>query len=230
MRGSQGKDSFSGFERDNYLLAVDMAQVFCGEPFARLPKSEKVPKKKIRKAFGLTPSEFQEDYKMLHFECGDKSKEEEEKQIAERRKELLKANKNSRRNQKIANIVNKRDSYLDESNKILSEDKIETIKAEAEKGSPLHIVALGLAYETGTHVKRDLKKAFSLYIKAVKKKYHEGFFALGWLYENGLGVKKNPAYAIKLYKRAIKYDNPNAKKRLEEIETDKGSPKDKTAR
>lgn len=61
---------------------------------------------------------------------------------------------------------------------------------------------IGLRYENGTGVEKNLKQAANWYRRAAEQGNTKAQFNLASLYEHGQGVKRNPQLAIKWYKEA----------------------------
>ncbi|GAA7738518.1 hypothetical protein TH0010_03540 [Helicobacter pylori] len=63
---------------------------------------------------------------------------------------------------------------------------------------------LGVLYQNGQGVEKDLIKAAYLYSKACELKEGDGCGALGGLYYNGDGVKQDSKKAVALFEKACK--------------------------
>jgi TPR repeat protein len=74
----------------------------------------------------------------------------------------------------------------------------------AEAGDAQAQFLLGLKYETGTDVARDLTKAANWYEKAALQGNPESQFKLAMLLENGRGRAADPAAAAQWYERAAR--------------------------
>ena len=75
-------------------------------------------------------------------------------------------------------------------------------------------VLMGLKYENGSEVKRDFKKAFSLYQKSAKQGYPEGMFKLGECYLYSRGVKENIGKALYWFTQSANKGDAQAQREL----------------
>lgn len=82
------------------------------------------------------------------------------------------------------------------------DEAIKYYQEAIKKGDPAAMNSLGLLYQHGFGLKRDINKAAKLYQDAVNKDGIGGLVNLGLMYEEGLGVPKNDKKAIELYTRA----------------------------
>ena len=73
---------------------------------------------------------------------------------------------------------------------------------------------LGVCYEKGEGVGKDLKEAAKWYRKAAEKGIVEAQIALGACYENGRGLPPNCKEAVNWYRKAADRKNPEAQYRL----------------
>ena len=76
------------------------------------------------------------------------------------------------------------------------------IAEAARRGSPKAQNVLGMMYEDGQGVAKDLGKARFFYEKSAAQGYRAAQFALGSLYEYGTGVPKNSVIAVALIQLA----------------------------
>lgn len=84
----------------------------------------------------------------------------------------------------------------------------------AQKGHAAAQFGLGLSYENGRGVKRDLTEAAIWYRKAAEQGLADAQFNLGNLYLNGTGVAKDPDEAVRWYRRAAEQGMPHAQVNL----------------
>lgn len=71
-----------------------------------------------------------------------------------------------------------------------------------KKGDPAAMNSMGLLYQHGFGVKRDINKAVKFYQDATEQDEIGGLINLGLMYEEGLGVHQNYEKSIELYTRA----------------------------
>ncbi len=76
---------------------------------------------------------------------------------------------------------------------------------------------LGLSYQKGWGLPKDLKKAAIWYRKASLKGFKKAMLNLALIYEKGLGVPKSGIEAIKWYTKLAKLGNKNAKSHLKRL-------------
>lgn len=73
---------------------------------------------------------------------------------------------------------------------------------------------IGVKYQTGDGVKKDLKLAIKWFEKAASRNYDNALVSLGDLYYKGEGVKQSYKKAFELYSRALRRNIPSAQYRL----------------
>jgi TPR repeat protein len=66
-----------------------------------------------------------------------------------------------------------------------------TRKADAKKGNAEEQYQLGLCYETGDGVEKNMTEAAAWFRKAAEQGLAEAQYSLGYCYENGEGVAKD---------------------------------------
>lgn len=76
---------------------------------------------------------------------------------------------------------------------------------------------LGVLYQNGQGVEKDLIKAAYFYSKACELKEGDGCGALGALYYNGDGVKQDSKKAVALFEKACKLGYKKACEMLKEL-------------
>lgn len=81
----------------------------------------------------------------------------------------------------------------------------------AQNGDAKAQSLLGMLYESGEGVTKDIAKAVSLYQKAAEQGYAEAQYNLGRCYEKGLGVESDLVEAIKMYLKAAEQGHKDAK-------------------
>jgi hypothetical protein len=86
---------------------------------------------------------------------------------------------------------------------------------------------LGVQYEDGRGVPKDLGKAAELYQQAANQGHAGAQYNLGLLYEHGAGVAKDLGKAVELYQQAADYGDADAQNHLGLLYEDgQGVPKD----
>lgn len=86
---------------------------------------------------------------------------------------------------------------------------------------------LGLAYENGRGVERDLAEAAQWYRRAADQGLTDAQFNLGNLYLTGAGVPQNAQEAVRWFRKAAEQDMPHAQVNLGySYETGSGVPRD----
>lgn len=69
---------------------------------------------------------------------------------------------------------------------------------------------LGICYENGDGVEKNLEETVKWYTKAANQEYARAQYLLGKAYDNGKGVAKNDSEAMKWYLKAVKNNYPQA--------------------
>ena len=89
----------------------------------------------------------------------------------------------------------------------MKEQVFELYRDAAEHGHAGAIFAVGACYENGEGVKKNKRKAFSLYCQATEAGYQDSLslFTIGLCYDKGIGTAKNKKKAIQLYQMAIEH-------------------------
>jgi len=87
---------------------------------------------------------------------------------------------------------------------------VKHLLAEAEKGDPDAMFALGWMYLKGDGVEEDKAKARRLWEKAAEKGLPEAMFNLGLMYAKGVGVKEDKAKAREWWEKAAEKGLPEA--------------------
>ena len=99
---------------------------------------------------------------------------------------------------------------------IISKEVLEYRKA-AEKGDVEAQFKLGLCYERGEGIGKNLNKAVEWYQKAAVQGHAKAQCNLGWCYAKGIGVEKNLTKAVEWYQKAAEQGNVFAKEALERL-------------
>lgn len=100
---------------------------------------------------------------------------------------------------------------------VMAED-LSQIKFElmlAKRGDLSAQLRVASAFEHGTDVKKNLKKALEWYIEAAKQSHAPSQYKVGYFYENALGTAKNVTTAMSWYKKAKANGSDDASKRLD---------------
>jgi TPR repeat protein len=91
----------------------------------------------------------------------------------------------------------------------------------AERGNSAGMLLLGGMYYLGQGVPADYARAAYWFEKASVAGDPDGMYDLGGLYENGLGVTRDLSKAIQLYQDAARLGNDEARKRLQQLPTNR---------
>ena len=91
------------------------------------------------------------------------------------------------------------------------------IRVEAEAGNAWAQFDLGLLYENGWVVARDIQRAIAWYRRSADQNYGAAFNNLGVLYEQGDGVSRDRAKAIELLRLAAQQGNAIARENLAQL-------------
>lgn len=83
----------------------------------------------------------------------------------------------------------------------------ETLARQCDAGTLASCFELGLAYEAGERVTRDIPRAFSLFKRTCEGGLFDGCVKLGDYYYEGLGTPRNYAQAVATYTRACDAGN-----------------------
>lgn len=98
----------------------------------------------------------------------------------------------------------------------------------AEKGDPRGQYGMGVLYENGYGVTKDLKLAAAWYLKAAKQGNTDAQYNLGAMYEHGIGMPANYAEAARWYRPAAEQGDIDALSNLGVLyQGGKGVPQDK---
>lgn len=87
---------------------------------------------------------------------------------------------------------------------------VEELRPLAEKGNARAQLALGLLYQQGRGVNRDVAAAVKWYLKAAEQGLAEAQFSLGNIYYKGKGVPRDAAKALKWFRKAADQGYPKA--------------------
>jgi len=110
------------------------------------------------------------------------------------------------------------------------ETALEHWRPLADDGHPSAQFGLGLAYENGRGVERDLTEAANWYRRAADQGLTDAQFNLGNLYLTGAGVTQNAQEAVRWFRKAAEQDMPHAQVNLGySYETGSGVERDPAA-
>lgn len=87
--------------------------------------------------------------------------------------------------------------------------RIDTIIYRAEKQDPMGQALLGLCYENGYSLHKDINKAFEYYVKSSEQNHPLGQVYLGICYEYGVGTTRNVEKAHDLYNQSAAQNHPH---------------------
>lgn len=105
---------------------------------------------------------------------------------------------------------------------------LQEIRPLAEKGDPRGQYSMGVLYENGYGVTKDLKLAAAWYLKAAKQGNTDAQYNLGAMYEHGVGMAVNYSEAARWYRPAAEQGDIDALSNLGVLyQGGKGVPQDK---
>ncbi|HQR51027.1 MAG TPA: tetratricopeptide repeat protein [Methylophilaceae bacterium] len=87
---------------------------------------------------------------------------------------------------------------------------LKEVRPLAEKGDPRSQYAMGVLYENGFAVAKDLKQAAAWYLKAAKQGNSDAQYNLGAMYEHGVGMPVNYPEAARWYRPAAEQGDIDA--------------------
>jgi len=90
------------------------------------------------------------------------------------------------------------------------EPRFDEFRKAEEQGDATAQHNLGVCYEYGKGVKKDLREAVKYYRKAAEQGIFQAQFALGTCYANGEGVGQDPDEAVKWYRKAAEQGDAKA--------------------
>ena len=93
-------------------------------------------------------------------------------------------------------------------------DSLNDIKKAAEQGEMVAQYFLGMMYEDGRGVKKDLSEAVKWYRKAAEQGYAPGQYLTGEMYRKGEGVIKDSYEAANWYRKAAEQGYADAQLNL----------------
>jgi hypothetical protein len=99
-------------------------------------------------------------------------------------------------------------------NQINNLDDFKSSMTSAKNNNPDAQYKIGLYYEKGIEIKKDLKEAFSWFRIASYHNHPEAIYKVAVFFEKGFGVEKNINIAIDFYKKAATMGNEKAQYRL----------------
>lgn len=113
------------------------------------------------------------------------------------------------RQKQIQDSIAAREKQIKDS--IEAKQKLDSDLAAAEKGDAAAMVRLGIGYEEGKGVEKNIQKAVEYYQRAADLGNVEGQFNLGRCYYNGTGFKRNPDAAMIWIEKAVAQGHERAK-------------------
>ncbi|HSC81350.1 MAG TPA: tetratricopeptide repeat protein [Chitinolyticbacter sp.] len=91
-----------------------------------------------------------------------------------------------------------------------NQSEIEQLTEKANGGDPIYQFGLGLAYESGLGVPKDMKRAIHWYLTAAEQGYDKAQYRLGQIYINAQGVPRDFAEAARWHLKAAEQGNASA--------------------
>ncbi len=105
---------------------------------------------------------------------------------------------------------------------------LEEVRPLAEQGDPRGQYAMGVLYENGFAVARDLPQAAAWYLKAAEQGNSDAQYNLGAMYEHGVGIPVNFPEAARWYRPAAEQGDIDALSNLGVLyQSGQGVPQDK---
>jgi TPR repeat protein len=102
------------------------------------------------------------------------------------------------------------------------------VRPLAEKGDPRSQYAMGVLYENGFAVQKDLKQAAAWYLKAAEQGNSDAQYNLGAMNEHGVGMPVNYSKAARWYRPAAEQGDIDALSNLGVLyQNGRGVPQDK---
>ncbi|EFC39629.1 predicted protein [Naegleria gruberi] len=95
-----------------------------------------------------------------------------------------------------------------------NKSSLELLQLQADTGDSIAQNNLGAAYQNGTGVDIDYKKAVYWYEKSAEQNNSEAQFNLGYLYQEGLGVPKNIEIALQFFEKSANQNHVKAQNNL----------------
>lgn len=95
-----------------------------------------------------------------------------------------------------------------------SPEAVATLQRQAQSGDANAQYRLGMAYEHGIGVPRDLAQAMNWYKKSAAEGNANGEYYLGAMYQYGIGTQQDYAQALSLYQQAAKQGHTEAENSL----------------
>lgn len=87
---------------------------------------------------------------------------------------------------------------------------LQEIRPQAEKGDPRSQYGMGVLYENGFGVTKDLKRAAAWYLKSARQGNPDAQYNLGAMYEHGVGMPVNYPEAARWYRPAAEQGDIDA--------------------
>jgi uncharacterized protein len=95
--------------------------------------------------------------------------------------------------------------------------KLADLLRKALAGDCSAIVEVGLAFYTGTAIRRDYEQAASWFRKGAAAGDSDSMFNLAAMYENGEGVRRDRQQAVDWYRKAAGHGDKEAKTALNRL-------------
>ena len=119
--------------------------------------------------------------------------------------------------QALANVASDIAHRLHQSDLTIPQNIIVALEYAANLSDTVAMSSLGLLYQQGISVTRNLEKAFDWYQRAVELGDSSAMVKLGACYENGEGVEQDWDKAIDLYQHAVKAGEKSAINNIQNI-------------
>ncbi|MDR2353923.1 MAG: sel1 repeat family protein [Deltaproteobacteria bacterium] len=93
-------------------------------------------------------------------------------------------------------------------------DDLPTLQKKAQQGDPAAYYNLGVVYDEGILVQKNVREAFLFYLKSAELGHPQGQHNTAVCYDQGEGVERDPKKAVEWYQKAAAQNLPNSQYNL----------------